>query len=119
MPAVMRGLKQYYGFRWVLPGLAAAYFGGAAQALDPKREMSQYIRDQWGVEQGFPAGAVYAIAETNDGYLWVGAEEGLVRFDGFTFGLFNDANLAALPAGPVQGLTTDTDVNLWIQRQRV
>jgi ligand-binding sensor domain-containing protein len=115
----MRGLKQYGAFRWLLPALAAAYFAGTAQALDPNREMSQYIRDQWGVEQGFPGGAVYAIAETNDGYLWIGAEEGLVRFDGLTFRLFNHANLAALPAGPVQGLTTDADGNLWIQPQRL
>jgi ligand-binding sensor domain-containing protein len=116
---VMRALKQYCVFRWLLAGLAAAYFAGTAQALDPNREMSQYIRDQWGVEQGFPGGAVYAIAETNDGYLWIGAEEGLFRFDGLTFRLFNHADLAALPAGPVQGLTTDADGNLWIQPQRL
>ena len=79
--------------------------------------MSQYIRDAWGAEQGFPGGTVYAIAETDDGYLWIGAEAGLVRFDGLNFRLFNHKNSTALPAGPVLGLTADGDGNLWIRMQ--
>jgi signal transduction histidine kinase/ligand-binding sensor domain-containing protein len=113
----MRVLKQHYVFRWLLSGLAAASFASTAQALDPNREMSQYLRDAWGANQGFPGGAVYAIAATDDGYLWIGAEEGLVRFDGLTFRLFNHANLTALPAGPILGLTTDANGYLWIRPQ--
>jgi len=79
--------------------------------------MSQYIRDQWSAEQGFPGGAVYAIAQTKDGYLWIGAENGLVRFDGLTFRLYNHANTPVFPTGPVLGLTTDADGNLWIRPQ--
>ena len=111
----MRGLKEHHAFRWLLTALAAAYFGGTAQGLDPNREMSQYIRDQWGAEQDFPGGTVYSIAETDDGYLWIGAEKGLVRFDGLSFRLYNHANLTALPAGPILGLTTDAGGNLWIR----
>jgi signal transduction histidine kinase/ligand-binding sensor domain-containing protein len=113
----MKGLKQYCAFRWLLPGLAAAYFASTAQALDPNREISQYIRDQWGAQQGFPGGTVYAIAATDDGFLWIGAAEGLVRFDGLSFRLFNHANLTALPAGPILGLITDADGYLWIRPQ--
>ncbi|HEV8037747.1 MAG TPA: two-component regulator propeller domain-containing protein [Bryobacteraceae bacterium] len=90
---------------------------GTAQALDPNRTMSQYIRDQWSAEQGFPGGAVYAIAQTNDGYLWIGAENGLVRFDGLSFRLYNHTNTPVFPTGPVLGLTTDADGNLWIRPQ--
>ena len=113
----MRGLKEYHACRWLLAGLAASYFASTAQALDPNREISQYIRDQWSAEQGFPGLTVYAIAETDDGYLWIGAEEGLVRFDGLNFRLFNHANSPVFPAGPVQDLTTDADGNLWIRPQ--
>jgi signal transduction histidine kinase/ligand-binding sensor domain-containing protein len=77
--------------------------------------MSQYIRDRWSAEQGFPGGAVYAIAQTNDGYLWVGAENGLVRFDGLSFRLYNHTNTPVFPTGPVLGLTTDADGSLWIR----
>ncbi len=84
-------------------------------AIDPNRMMSQYIRDQWGTEKGFPGGLVYAITQTPDGYLWVGAEKGLVRFDGLNFHLFQHANTPSLPAGPVLGLTADDEGNLWIR----
>ena len=114
----MRGFRQSGILLRLLAGLATAYFVSPAQALDPNREMAQYIRDQWGAEQGFPGGNVYAIAETDDGYLWIGAEQGLVRFDGLNFRLFNLATLTALPPGPVLGLTVDAAGNLWIRPQR-
>ena len=47
--------------------------------------MSQYIRDLWERDKGFPGGPVNAIAQTPDGYLWIAAEKGLVRFDGLSF----------------------------------
>src|SRR5262245_50299762 len=90
-----------------------------AQALDPNRELSQYIRKEWGAEQGFPGGAVYAIAETADGYLWIGAEKGLVRFDGLNFRLFNHANSPALPNSPVLSLAADAEGSLWVRLQNL
>ena len=60
---------------------------------------------------------VYAIAQTADGYLWIGAENGLVRFDGLNFRLYNHANTPALPPGPALGLTADTAGSLWIKLQ--
>lgn len=89
----------------------------AALALDPNRDTSQYIHDRWGPEQGFPGGVVYAIAQTSDGYLWIGAENGLVRFDGLSFHLYNHSNTPELPAGPVLGLTADREGNLWMKVQ--
>ena len=80
----------------------------------PSRELSQYIRDQWGSAKGFPGGQVYAITQTSDGYLWIGAEKGLVRFDGINFRLFHNANTPLLPVGPVRGLVTDSEGALWI-----
>ena len=53
--------------------------------MDPNRAVSQYVRDSWGSQQGLPPGPIYAIAQTPDGYLWLGTERGLVRFDGVTF----------------------------------
>lgn len=77
--------------------------------------MSQYIRDHWGAEKGFPGGPVYAIAQTADGYLWIGTEKGLVRFDGLSFQLIQHANTPSLPAGPVLGLAADAEGNLWVR----
>lgn len=85
-----------------------------APAIDPSRELSQYIRDRWGSSKGFPGGQVYAVTQTGDGYLWIGAEKGLVRFDGINFHLFHRANSPLLPVGPVRGLVADSEGALWI-----
>lgn len=83
-------------------------------ALDPYRTIAQYIHQQWTAQQGFPGGAVNALAES-EGYLWIGAEKGLVRFDGVHFVLYNHANTPKLPDGPVLGLNTDSQGGLWIR----
>ncbi len=70
-------------------GLVAVCFASRAYGLDPDRAMSQYTHDYWNVGQGFAGGPVYAIAQTKDGYLWLGTEMGLVRFDGSRFVFFH------------------------------
>jgi len=83
-------------------------------AIDPNRDLSQYIHDQWGSAKGFPGGQVYAITQTSDGYLWIGAEKGLVRFDGLNFHLFQHANTPVIPVGPIRSLVADAEGGLWI-----
>jgi signal transduction histidine kinase/ligand-binding sensor domain-containing protein len=85
-----------------------------AQALNPSRLLDQYIHDRWSVDLGLPAGPVNAVAQTPDGYLWIGSEQGLVRFDGVSFRVFNHANTESLPGGRVIGLVTDKEGSLWI-----
>ena len=100
-----------------MAALVLSCLAHAAYGLDPSRGLSQYIRDQWGSSKGFPAGQVYDITQAGDGYLWIGTEKGLVRFDGLNFRLFHHANTPSLPAGPVLGLETDADGGLWIRLQ--
>jgi ligand-binding sensor domain-containing protein/signal transduction histidine kinase len=80
--------------------------------------MAQYRADQWGAEQGFPGGAAYAITQTADGYLWIGTENGLVRFDGLNFRLINVGTSSSDPIGPVLGLAADAEGNLWLRLER-
>ena len=54
----------------------------SAQALEPGRTLTQYQTKHWGPEDGMPCNNVLAVTQTSDGYLWLGTEEGLVRFDG-------------------------------------
>ena len=56
--------------------------GRITLALNPSLEVSQYARTTWRVRNGFSVGAIFAMAQTPDGYLWLGAEFGLFRFDG-------------------------------------
>ncbi len=104
-------------WRWLAAVLVAAGLSPAARALDPHRLPEQYIRDRWTKEQGYPGGAVNAIAQTRDGYLWIGGVEGLVRFDGLSFVLFNHATTEELPVSPVVSLATDPEGGLWIYMQ--
>ena len=112
-----RNTGRHWRFGWFLAGLVMVCFVNTAQALDPNRAMSEYVRDRWGAEQGFPGGPVYAITQTADGYLWIGAEKGLVRFDGLNFRLFSPADSTTIPAGPILDLMTDAGGNLWIRPQ--
>ncbi|MBV9036813.1 MAG: hypothetical protein JO182_20145, partial [Acidobacteriaceae bacterium] len=57
------------------------------------------------------------MAQTPDGYLWIGCEAGLVRFNGVVFQLMSGTEANGLPAGPVQQLATDSDGYLWIRER--
>src|SRR5215475_10178997 len=83
-------------------------------ALDPSRKVSQYMRNRWGTEQGFPKGPVYAITQTTDGYLWIGTGAGLLRFDGRTFRLITD-DTGSFTIGSVRGLAATDDGSLWVR----
>jgi len=109
--------RKWWSRTWLLAGLAAVCFVDSAAALSRNKALSQYIRDEWGAEQGFPGGRVYAIAQTPDGYLWIGAEKGLVRFDGLSFRLLQGSDSATLPVGPIVGLLVDAEGNLWVRPQ--
>ena len=77
--------------------------------------LSQYVHDRWGADKGFIGGGIYAISQSADGYLWIGTERGLVRFDGFHFMLIQGPLPDAPPTGPIRGLVSDADGNLWIR----
>jgi ligand-binding sensor domain-containing protein/signal transduction histidine kinase len=91
-------------------------FSTAAYAVDPDRAMSQYVHDRWGTEQGFPKGPVYAITQTPDGYLWIGVDAGLIRFDGWNLRLIKDDS-GAFTITSVLGLAADEEGCLWVRLQ--
>ncbi len=83
---------------------------GATLGLDPTKQISQYHSRTWSLEDGLPQSTVAAIAQTPDGYLWIGTLEGLVRFDGVRF-----TTVPGLPSGSVGSLAVDRDGVLWIE----
>jgi signal transduction histidine kinase/ligand-binding sensor domain-containing protein len=94
-------------------GLAVLCLATPARAIHPDRAMSQYIRDQWGADQGFPGGPVYGITQASDGYLWVAAEKGLVRFDGLSFKLVEPPRLPSNSGSTVLGVIADPGGGVW------
>ena len=53
-----------------------------AFALDPSLDVNQYAHTAWKVSEGFTKGVIFSIAQTPDGYLWLGTRSGVARFDG-------------------------------------
>jgi signal transduction histidine kinase/ligand-binding sensor domain-containing protein len=79
---------------------------------------ADYLVDVWDTENGLPGSTVTAIAQTPDGYLWVGTYAGLARFDGVRFVTFDPANTPELSQPRVQGLFLDASGTLWINTFR-
>jgi signal transduction histidine kinase/ligand-binding sensor domain-containing protein len=93
--------------------LAVLWLAHSALALDPRKALTQYSTSTWTQQQGLPQDTVRAIAQTPDGYLWLGTDEGLARFDGYEFTVFN-RDRRNLPANGVTALAAGQDGSLWI-----
>ena len=94
--------------------LAAALLPLPARALDPGRALSQYAHDVWGTAAGLPQSTGLSLARTRDGFLWVGTEEGIARFDGSTFALHDRRNTPGLPHNIAYALLGARDGSLWV-----
>ena len=103
--------------RKIALSLAVICLSCPAHAIDPNRTISQYLRERWSTDRGFSGASVTAVAQTSDGYLWIGTDKGLVRFDGTTFRPFPQATPATFPIGPVQALMVGPQGVLWIVLQ--
>jgi signal transduction histidine kinase/ligand-binding sensor domain-containing protein len=85
-----------------------------AFALDPALDVGQYAHSAWRVRDGFPTGTVHAIAQTPDGYLWLGTDVGLLRFDGVKAVAWQPPGGQPLPDPWVRSLLATRDGTLFI-----
>src|SRR4051812_18460863 len=90
----------------LLLALGAMLAAGAAWPLEADRKATQYSLQKWDGGVGLPHESVQALAQTPDGYLWIGTMGGLVRFDGVRFTLYTPRN-SALPHANVWSLAVD------------
>jgi ligand-binding sensor domain-containing protein/signal transduction histidine kinase len=95
--------------------LALLLMGASAGlALDPSTPLENYGRQSWAMESGLPQNTVQALAQTRDGFVWLGTEAGLVRFDGVSFTVFDRSSKPALPGNDIRCLLAIADGSLWI-----
>jgi PAS domain S-box-containing protein len=87
-------------------------------ALDPDKAPEEYVVRVWDEERGFPHRLALALCETRDGYIWVGTQGGLARFDGASFTVFNSANTPAIVESSMRALAETPDGTLWIATLR-
>jgi ligand-binding sensor domain-containing protein/signal transduction histidine kinase len=87
---------------------------GAVPALKQATSLNQYVHNVWQVEDGLPQSYVTSIVQTRDGYLWLGTQEGLVRFDGTRFEVFDKRNTEQIKDNNIQVLYEDREGTLWL-----
>jgi ligand-binding sensor domain-containing protein/serine phosphatase RsbU (regulator of sigma subunit) len=83
------------------------------RGLDPTRPITEYRHSVWTVDNGLPQNSAQALAQTRDGYLWIGTQEGLVRFDGLNFTVFSKDNAPAVTDKYIAGLLETQNGTLW------
>src|SRR5882724_5088130 len=87
---------------------------GAAQVSRPLTSPPEFTLDQWTTVDGLPQNSVNAIAQTPDGYIWVGTFGGLARFDGLRFNVVERIDAAGRHVDRVLSLAAAPDSALWI-----
>src|SRR5262245_4830376 len=100
MPGIWRRRSMVLIVAWLL-------HGNSLFAADSGSVFTDYSMERWGVNEGAPAGAIYALAQDQAGYLWLGTETGLYRFNGARFVFWT--GLGSVAAGPVQALHVSGD----------
>jgi len=98
----------------LLPYLALACLAAPCLALESPTDITQYVQTTLTDKSGLPQNSVNTIAQTRDGYLWFGTEEGLARFDGVHVEVYDTIRYKALQDNYIQAVTPGSDGSLWI-----
>jgi signal transduction histidine kinase/ligand-binding sensor domain-containing protein len=110
-----RKAKGSLHFRHLFPILFLISLGAPAiWAVDPMTRISQYAHSVWRVQDGVLSAPPNVIAQTKDGYIWVGTETGLLRFDGARFVQWTPTHWEELTKPEVYSLLAARDGALWI-----
>jgi PAS domain S-box-containing protein len=106
-------VKRSGSLRLLAMGIGALLFPCSLFALDPSKSIFQYNCQSWTRQYGLPANGINAIAQTRDGYLWLGTQKGLVRFDGTEFKSIPLPNQSQFRSQLISSLLGSRDGNLW------
>jgi signal transduction histidine kinase/ligand-binding sensor domain-containing protein/ActR/RegA family two-component response regulator len=94
--------------------LLCLLFAGHTQALEPGRPFAAYGHRIWQPDSGLPQNVIRSMIQTSDGYLWLGTEGGLARFDGVQFTEFDSLNSSAFQVRAIRALMQDRQGVVWI-----
>lgn len=83
-------------------------------ALSPEKKLHQYVLRIWTSQKGLPSSTVHSVCQTDDGYLWIGTQDGLARFDGHSFRVFSSATHEEFGTNWIWRLKKDKKGRLWI-----
>jgi ligand-binding sensor domain-containing protein len=98
----------------LLPLWLLILFTSKVMAVDPNKRLTQYAHTAWRLQDGLFSGAPHAITQTRDGYLWIGTQNELLRFDGVRLSKWDPPAGAQLPPSRIWTLLASRDGSLWI-----
>ena len=104
----------WQAWAWGLALVLCLLACGPALALDPVKPFPQYVANNWSIQDGLPQISVLSIAQDREGYIWVGTQDGMARFDGVHFTSYTPRTEPALPGIWVRALLLDRGGRLWI-----
>jgi|TARA_R110000772_G_scaffold252390_1_gene367743 diguanylate cyclase (GGDEF)-like protein len=94
--------------------LLACLWAPPGVALNPDRLPSQYLFDRFGRDEGLPSDTVWVARSDREGFLWLGTKNGLARFDGVKFTLFNKLNQPAFRSNDIRDIEIVADGSVWL-----
>jgi len=99
-----------------LIALAASLLAGTARAQQPSRadSLRPWVHESWTTKDGLPVNSINTIVQDHAGYIWAATFDGLVRFDGVRFTVFNTANSDELPSNRIVYVGESRDGTLWL-----
>ena len=109
-----RGRGRYFIAPAILLAHVLLAWCPSAFALDPALDVSQYAHTAWKIREGFTKGTIHSLAQTPDGYLWLGTDFGLLRFDGVRAVPWQPPIDQQLTSNHVISLVATRDGTLWI-----
>lgn len=97
-------------------GSAAAQAGSSAR---PAGSPEAFVHESWTVADGLPVNSINALLQGRDGYLWIATFDGLVRFDGVRFAVFNSSDSPGLTSNRITELHEGRDGTLWLRTEQM
>ena len=98
---------------WLLASLLCASSGDSTLVMSRDRTIRQFHHTAWTAKDGAPS-QIGVLAQTQDGYLWIGTARGLFRFDGMRFEQYKALDGGTLPSHNIHALMATADGGLWI-----
>lgn len=92
--------------RWLCLAVSCFLLNGAL-ALDPSKNLGQFVHRRYDMADGLPQNSVEALYQSRDGFLWLGTQDGLVRFDGSRFRVYNNLTRRDMPENLIKAIAED------------
>jgi signal transduction histidine kinase/ligand-binding sensor domain-containing protein/CheY-like chemotaxis protein len=93
--------------------ITPAICGGQLSGVTDSRKTPSFVRETWTARDGLPINSITQIIQSRTGYIWLATFDGLVRFDGVKFTVFNTANSEGIPSNRIVRVFETRDTTLW------